>query len=95
MKEIRKRLERKSMGNMNEMNMDIYNLFFLILFNMLRFATLNINGINDNMKQLQFIDFVKYHRIDIIFLQELNIKDRSKIEELDKKFHIFINFSIS
>ena len=62
---------------------------------MLRYATLNINGINENMKQLQFIDFVKYHRIDIIFLQEHNIKDRSKIEELDKKFHISINLSIN
>ena len=62
---------------------------------MLRYATLNINGINESMKQLQFIDFVKYHRIDIIFLQEHNIKDRSKIEGLDKKFHISINLSIN
>ena len=62
---------------------------------MLRLATLNINGINDSMKQLQFIDFVKYHKIDVIFLQEHNIKDRSKINEIDKKFHVFINLSIN
>ena len=62
---------------------------------MLRIATLNINGINDRMKQLQFIDFVKFHKIDVILLQEHNIIDWSKVEEISKVFHTFINFSIN
>ena len=93
MKGIRKKLGKMSLKYLTEMAMFIY--FFLISFNMLRLATLNINGINDSMKQLQFIDFVKYHKIDVIFLQEHNIKDRSKINEIDKKFHVFINLSIN
>ena len=41
--------------------------------------TLNINGLNCKNKQLQVINFMKYYKIDILLVQEHNIRSRSAI----------------
>ena len=42
-------------------------------------ASLNINGLNNRMKQLQLIDFMKYNKISILLIQEHNIRDKKVI----------------
>ena len=55
-------------------------------------ATLNINGLNNVNKQLQLIDFVKLHNIDILMLQEHNLKSLDNVHEYFKSFfHIYVN----
>ena len=49
-------------------------------------ATLNINGLNNVNKQLQLIDFVKLHNIDILMLQEHNLKS---LDNVYKHFNLF------
>ena len=59
-------------------------------------ATLNVNGINDQNKQLQLIDFVNTHNIDILMLQEHNLKSLDKIHHLfNSYFHIYVNPTIN
>lgn len=63
------------------------------MFN-LKIATLNINGINENVKQIKIVEFLNKNRIQIAAIQEHNIKLISKIEYLNKFYHIIINKSI-
>ena len=59
-------------------------------------STLNINGLNDRNKQGQVINFMKYNKIDILLLQEHNIKDINVIsKELNDFCFISLNPSIS
>ena len=59
-------------------------------------STLNINGINNVNKQYQLIDFMKNNYIDILLLQEHNIRVHDAInKELDDFCHISINYAIS
>ena len=59
-------------------------------------STLNINGLNDRKKQGQVINFMKYNKIDILLLQEHNIKDINVIsKELNDFCFISLNPSIS
>ena len=47
-------------------------------------ASLNINGLNNRMKQLQLIDFMKYNKISILLIQEHNIRDKKVISTVLK-----------
>ena len=58
-------------------------------------CTLNINGLNNRQKQLQVIDFMKLYNIDILLLQEHNMRDYSAISvELNDFCHVCVNESI-
>ena len=65
-------------------------------FTGLRIITLNINGLNNKMKQLHLIEFIKQNKLDVIMLQEHNIRDRNILcKELLDAFHVFINLSVN
>ena len=42
-------------------------------------ASLNVNGWNNKMKQLQLTNFMKYHKISILLVQVHNIRDSNSI----------------
>ena len=57
---------------------------------------MNINGLNNKMKQLQLIDFMKYNRISILLVQEHNIRNKNVISpELNDFCEIILNPSIA
>ena len=59
-------------------------------------ATLNINGLNDVNKQLQLIDFVNSYNIDILMLQEHNLKSLDNLHcKFKSFFHIYVNTTIN
>ena len=65
----------------------LYFIFYILYFYILNsimacVATLNINGINDQNKQLQLIDFVNTHNIDILMLLEHNLKSLDDVHYL-------------
>ena len=53
-------------------------------------GSLNINGLIN--KQDQVINFMKYHCIDILLIQEHNIRD---INNLSNEFHDFCHISLN
>ena len=68
-------------------------IFFKMYFTT---STLNINGLNCRDKQLQLIDFMFQNRIDILLLQEHNIRNDNVIcKELDDKYIVILNLAIS
>ena len=72
-------------------------LFIFNMFNTLsNIASLNINGLNDKVKQLQLINFMKSNRISILLLQEHNIRNTDVIcSELNDFCDIVINLAIA
>ena len=51
---------------------------------------------NDKSKQLKLVDFIKFHRLDVIMLQEHNVHSMSKIcKELLDICHIFLNLAVN
>ena len=51
---------------------------------------------NEKSKQIKLIDFIKFHHLDIIMLQEHNIHDRNKIcKELADMCHVYLNLAIN
>ena len=76
-------------------DLQIY-IFIFFTFNSLNINSLNINGLNNKDKQLMLIDFMKYNKIDILLVQEHNIRDTvSIISELNDQYHVLINLSIA
>ena len=56
---------------------------------------LNINGLSNVNKQLQLIDFVNLHNVDILMLQEHNSKSLYNLHvNFESFFHIYLNSSI-
>ena len=53
-------------------------------------STFNINGLNDENKQLQLIDFVNTNNIDILMLQEHNLKSLDNVNHMFKSFFTYI-----
>ena len=69
-------------------------LFFLLM--VFTISTLNVNGLNNKDKQLQLINFMFYNRIDILLLQEHNIRNENVIcNELNDRYIVDINLAIS
>ena len=55
---------------------------------------MNVNGINDYVKQIKLVSYLKQNLIDIAMIQEHNIKDERKIEYLTEFYHVILNKSI-
>ena len=63
---------------------------------MLRLLSLNINGLNNERKQLSLINYLNYHKIDIVLLQEYNIRENNVIcKKLNELYDIVLNLSIA
>ena len=60
----------------------------------LKIATLNINGINEQTKQVKLVSYLKCNGIQIAAIQEHNIKQLSKLKYLEKYYYIILNTSI-
>ena len=70
-------------------------MYFIKNYFYFNITTLNINGLNSDRKQSQLIDFMKYNYIDILLLQEHNIRDIGAIDkELESFCHISLNYAI-
>ena len=54
-------------------------------------CTLNVNGLNVDNKQYHLSSFLLQNKIDIIFLQEHNLKTKYDINVLADKFEAYIN----
>ena len=65
--------------------------FGSIFWHNLIFATLNINGINDNLKLIKLVEYIWHNGIQSAAIQEHNIKLLSKLEYLNKYYHLLIN----
>ena len=66
--------------------------FFAALF----IASLNINGLNNKIKQLSLIIFLRFNKIDILFLQEHNLRsDECIIPELSDHYIVILNLAIA
>ena len=71
-------------------------LLYIYIFKGLKIATININGLNKETKQLHLLRFLKYQKIDVVLIQEHNIRKEKKIcEELLDEYHVEINYSIA
>ena len=76
-------------------NVNVFCILSLIIFKMLIITTLNINGLNDKTKQSQLINFMRFHKIDIMLIQEHNIRDIKAIgSDLNDFCHVSLNLSI-
>ena len=58
-------------------------------------ASININGLNSERKQKLLHNFIIQHKLDIIYLQEHNIKEDGKCEFLERFYNIIINKSVN
>ena len=58
-------------------------------------CSLNINGLNSKRKQGQLIQFMRYHSVDVLFLQEHNLREAKDIGNDLKDFcYISLNNAI-
>ena len=77
----------------------MFRFIFLIILTaagLLNITSLNINGLNCYNKQLKLIDFCKLHKIDVILIQEHNIREKKNLcKEIFDFFHVNINLAIS
>ena len=63
---------------------------------MLIVDTLNVNGMNNTSKQMQILNHVKQHNIDILMIQEHNLKSLDNIDEkFSREFILVINYTIN
>ena len=82
-------------SSFKNIQMCFVNYFIFIIFAMFIICTMNINGLNNRIKQQQVIGFMKYHRIDILLIQEHNIRDVNAIgNELNDFCYISINLAV-
>ena len=54
-------------------------------------ATLNVNGLNNVNKQMKVVSLIKYYKIDILLVQEHNVKDISVLSYLSNFTEIVLN----
>ena len=57
----------------------------------LKVATLNINGLNVVNKQMSLVSVLRYHKIDVLMLQEHNLKNVSDLDYMSSDYHIILN----
>ena len=71
-------------------------IFSLFIFVGLRIITLNINGLNNRDKQIQFAKYIVFQRLDIIMIQEHNLRNKNLLcKELLDVCDIYLNLSIN
>ena len=57
---------------------------------------MNVNGLSCKDKQLKLIDFCKFHRIDVLMIQEHNLRVKNKLcKEILNFFHVSINLAVA
>ena len=56
-------------------------------------SSLNINGLNTEKKQRLLHQFIIQHKIDILLIQEHNIREDGKVKYLEKYYKILMNKS--
>ena len=59
----------------------------------LSIATLNVNGLNDSLKQICLVNTLLHQKLDVVLLQEHNIKEIRTLEYITKYFDIVLNTS--
>ena len=57
----------------------------------LKVATLNVNGLNVLSKQMNLVSLLRYHKIDVLMLQEHNVKNVTYMNCMLSEFHIIHN----
>ena len=57
-------------------------------------ASLNINGLNDDLKQRKLMQYLNEKHIDIALIQEHNIRSNEKLEYLLQYYIVILNRSI-
>ena len=58
-------------------------------------STININGLNSKVKQQQVVDFMKFKKIDILLIQEHNIRNFNAIGDVLKDYcYVSINLAV-
>ena len=71
----------------------IFTFIYKILFEMFVICSLNINGLIS--KQDQIINFMRYNKIDILLIQEHNIRDITTLSNnLNEFCHVSLNPAI-
>ena len=63
-------------------------LYFIMALNI---ATLNINGLNNEKKEMKLNSLANFHKLDVVMLQEHNIKNQKSLDNLSQFYEIFIN----
>ena len=58
-------------------------------------SSININGLNTENKQRLLHDFMIQHKIDILLIQEHNIREDGKVKYLENYYKILMNKSIN
>ena len=58
------------------------------------FSSLNVNGMNARDKHFKVNQFLKKHKIDILLVQEHNLKSNDCIKNIDMDYDVYINNSI-
>ena len=58
-------------------------------------ASINVNGLNTENKQSLLHAFIKQHNLDIVYLQEHNIREDGKVKYLEKFYQVIMNKSIN
>ena len=62
----------------------------------LKFSSININGMNDLSKQRKLVNHIKVKKLDVIFLQEHNLRNKSLLStELLNLCDVHINLTIN
>ena len=69
-------------SSFKNIQMCFVNYFIFIIFAMFIICTMNINGLNNRIKQQQVIGFMKYHRIESLHVAVCGTKFSSNSEEL-------------
>ena len=58
-------------------------------------STINVNGLNSLNKQQQVVDFMKFNKIDILLIQEHNIRNSNAIGEILNDYcYICLNLAV-
>ena len=57
----------------------------------IKVMSLNINGLNELVKQQLLDNLIRYHKIDVMMIQEHNIKDESRKSFLTERYVVIMN----
>ena len=71
----------------------LWSAFLLLIVQMYNLLTLNINGLNDHIKQTALIDWLKCMKADIMCLQETHASSHSSIQGWFRNSVFYVAFS--
>ena len=62
----------------------------------LKISSINVNGLNDRNMQLQLVNHIKFKKLDVIYIQEHNLRDKSLLStDLLSICDVYINLAIN